>query len=157
MKNFDALMRVVLKPWVLLMFCTIIVLSYFYCDIAIATYFHDLDVRGKWPIWVTISELTHGTYYLLIFLMLALVCRYVLKNKYWEARCWVLFWCLVVPYGIAGVLKNISGRARPQLWFSDHIYGFFGWHHEKVYWSFPSGHTTTAISVMVAGMIIWPR
>ena len=51
---------------------------------------------------------------------------------------------------IGDILKPVFGRARPRLWVSDHIFGFT-WHGARAaYWSFPSGHTITIVSLGLA-------
>jgi lipid A 4'-phosphatase len=56
----------------------------------------------------------------------------------------------------ADILKVLFGRMRPQLLFKANIYGFtwFSWHAD--HWSFPSGHTTTIVSLMTALWYLWP-
>jgi lipid A 4'-phosphatase len=63
----------------------------------------------------------------------------------------------IAASGIAAdLLKVVFGRTRPKLLFSAHLYGFtwFGWHAN--YWSFPSGHTATIVSLMTALWYLWP-
>jgi len=54
-------------------------------------------------------------------------------------------------------LKVLLGRARPQLWFSEHAYGFYGLHFSSNYWSFPSGHTTTITACAIGTALLFPR
>ena len=70
---------------------------------------------------------------------------------------WFLWACVLIPNSIALVLKVILGRARPILWFNEHLYGFYGMKFHTAYWSCPSGHTTTAMSLAIALSMIWPR
>ncbi len=62
---------------------------------------------------------------------------------------------------IAGIgviaLKFIFGRARPELYFSDKIYGFKWFEVEHEFSSFPSGHTITAVSTAVALSQLFPK
>ncbi len=58
---------------------------------------------------------------------------------------------------LADLIKPVAGRARPQLWFADHIYGFTGVGPHASYWSFPSGHAVTAGALAVALSITIPR
>jgi membrane-associated phospholipid phosphatase len=63
----------------------------------------------------------------------------------------------VATAGIASdILKVIFGRARPKLLFDAQFYGFtwFGWHVD--YWSFPSGHAATIVSLSAALAYLWP-
>lgn len=67
----------------------------------------------------------------------------------------------VAGAGLTGdILKPVFGRARPKLWFADHIFGFT-WHGaHAAYWSFPSGHTITIVALAAALTIVarrgWP-
>jgi lipid A 4'-phosphatase len=64
----------------------------------------------------------------------------------------------VAASGLAvDLVKTIFGRARPKLLFSEGAY-YFGWLGTRSdFWSFPSGHTATAVSVALALSMIWPR
>ena len=53
-------------------------------------------------------------------------------------------------------LKMFLGRARPVLWFHEHLFGFFGPTLQPTYHSFPSGHTMTFISVALGLSMLWP-
>jgi lipid A 4'-phosphatase len=67
----------------------------------------------------------------------------------------------VAGAGLVGdIMKPVFGRARPRLLISDGIFGFT-WHGaHAVYWSFPSGHAITAVSLAAALAVIerrfWP-
>jgi undecaprenyl-diphosphatase len=63
----------------------------------------------------------------------------------------------VAAAGIAAdILKVVFGRARPKLLFDAQVYGFtwFGWQAD--YWSFPSGHAATIVSLVTALAYLWP-
>jgi len=104
-----------------------------------------LTFLGWWPLYV------------IGLAALALSCQMMFKNKPLEKRVWFLWLCVVVPNCICGVLKVIFGRARPDMWFSQHIYGFYGPHKSSLYWSFPSGHTTTIMGFMFGLCVLFPR
>jgi lipid A 4'-phosphatase len=58
---------------------------------------------------------------------------------------------------IVNLLKIVFGRARPRLLFSEHLYGFQFFGPDADFWSFPSGHTVTAVAVAAAVTFLWPR
>jgi lipid A 4'-phosphatase len=67
------------------------------------------------------------------------------------------FLSIAVPGIVVDILKAVAGRARPKLLFGNDEY-FFAWGGLRAdYWSFPSGHTATAVSIAAALSIIWPR
>ena len=72
-------------------------------------------------------------------------------------RVGFLFWAIALPGIATNILKHIIGRARPFVpGFADPtVFAPFSW--PAAYASLPSGHTTTALSVLVAFGILWPR
>lgn len=157
MSPFDRLLAVMTKPIVMLVYVGFIVLSFFYFDKPIAEYFYNFDVRQHLAIVSWITKLGLGALYLPTFFVLALFFRYIVVNREWEARSWFLFMCLVIPTLICGFLKVIFGRARPNLWIHSDLYGFYGLQFKAPFWSFPSGHTTTIMSVVFGLSIVFPR
>ena len=49
------------------------------------------------------------------------------------------------------------GRARPILLFQKQFYGFYGFHFDHNFWSFPSGHATTIMGLSFGLSILFPR
>jgi lipid A 4'-phosphatase len=66
-----------------------------------------------------------------------------------------------VAVGGAGLtvnlLKFVFGRTRPRLLFREDAYAFEFWGGNADFWSFPSGHTVTAVAVAAAVYFLWPR
>lgn len=66
-----------------------------------------------------------------------------------------------VAVGGAGLLVNllkfVFGRTRPRLLFREDAYAFEFFGANADYWSFPSGHTVTAVAVAAAVYFLWPR
>lgn len=54
-------------------------------------------------------------------------------------------------------LKFVIGRARPALYLSDGVHGYFPFTWDAYYWSMPSGHAATAFALASALHILWPR
>lgn len=75
-----------------------------------------------------------------------------------RVRAVVLFFLGAVAFsGIASSLsKNIIGRARPQN-PDGGVFEFTPFAFKASWASFPSGHSTTAMAMMVAAAMIWPR
>jgi len=71
----------------------------------------------------------------------------------------VFYLCLSVSCAmlIGDVLKDVFGRARPQLFFNEEIYGFYPLTGEYLYSSFPSGHTLRIFSIMTGLGYILPK
>ncbi len=72
-------------------------------------------------------------------------------------RVGFLFWAIALPGIATNILKHIIGRARPFVpGIADPtVFAPFTW--PAAYASLPSGHATTAFSVLVAFGILWPR
>ncbi len=153
MKFFDRLLTVMTKPWAVLSYISVCIVSFLYLDKPIAYYLHGLDLKTNIPLVYWCTQLGEGLIYIVSFGLLALFFRYIRPNKQWEARAWFLWLCVLIPYFICGVLKVTLGRARPELLFNEQLYGFYGFHTHSPFWSMPSGHTTT-ITCLVLGLCI---
>jgi membrane-associated phospholipid phosphatase len=157
MTPFDRLLGVMIKPWVMISYLGLIILSFQHLDKPIADYFYNLDVKTHLVIIDWITKLGLGIIYLPSLLILTIFSRYVLKNKELTARFLFLFMCVAIPGLICGFLKIIFGRARPTLWLHHDVYGFYGLQWQAPFWSFPSGHTTTIMSMTFGLIIVFPR
>lgn len=157
MTVFERLLAISIKPWVIVGFLGLIILSILYLDQPIAYYFYGVDSRNTlYPLnWVT--KLGLGPVYFIPLFLLALFFRYVHCHRVWEDRCWILWLCALFPSTICLVLKMVFGRARPDLLFSEQLYGFYGWHTQTAFWSFPSGHTTTVMGFIFGLCALFPR
>ena len=159
MTILERLLNKMTKPIAFICVVLVITLSYFYLDKPIAQYFHDHQgsEEGKY-LFQKITDLGNNELYLILFLVLALLFRYVYRSKYWEVRSWFLWLCVLFPIVICGALKVLLGRARPGLLFlKEHLYGFYGPHLNHDFWSFPSGHTTTVMGVVFGLSVVFPR
>ncbi len=72
-------------------------------------------------------------------------------------RVGFLFWAIALPGIATNVIKQAIGRARPFVTgiADPTVFAPFTW--GAAYASMPSGHATTAFSVLVAFGILWPR
>lgn len=141
-------------------------LSMAFIDRPLALYFRDSDptVQAVFQ-FITLFGLSKGYLLISAALFLALRIGARLKRDAAIARSLMLnayralFVFLVV--GISGLatdsLKVIFGRARPKLLFRDDFYGFTWGATQADYWSFPSGHATTAAALAAAVFLLWPR
>lgn len=157
MTCMDRLVRWMLHPVSVLLMMLILVLSYLYLDKPIAIYFHQLDLRHSFHILSMLTVLGKWQIYVLLFFLMAAAGEYFKIESLWRHRLWFLFLCAFVPNLICLVLKICLGRARPDLFFESQLYGFYWFKFQKNYWSFPSGHTTTIMSMAAGFSILWPR
>jgi membrane-associated phospholipid phosphatase len=157
MAPFDHVLKTMLRPWVVLCYFSIVILSFFYFDQPVAWFFYHLNMKEKLPFVYWLTHLGTGEIQVVALLLLAVFFRYVRRNKIWEIRSWFLWLCVTIPYLLCIVLKIFMGRARPALLFESQIYGFYGLRFDHGYWSCPSGHTSTMMGLVFGLMILFPR
>ncbi|WP_051131924.1 phosphatase PAP2 family protein [Legionella tunisiensis] len=124
MSPFDRLLAVMTKPWVAMLYIGFVVLSFLYLDKPIAQYFYEIDLKENLQLLTWLTKLGLGLIYMGGFFVLALFFRYIRQNREWEARAWFLFMCVTIPGVICVFLKALLGRARPDMWFDEQLYGF---------------------------------
>lgn len=157
MRQFEEAFYYDKKPWVIALYTVLVVLAYCFIDKPLATHLHDLDIRNKLYVLSLFTVLGESSLYLALFFISALFFRYWKRNPSYEAKSWYLFACVLLPTLLCVVLKIMLGRARPDLLFSDNLFGFYGFHLKKLYWSFPSGHSV-AVAAVAAGIgVIYRR
>ncbi|MCH9755820.1 MAG: phosphatase PAP2 family protein [Gammaproteobacteria bacterium] len=157
MTPFNQLFKCMTKPWVIASYALLMVLLFLYFDKPIAVFFHDLKLGYLKYFLVAITSLGKSKPAIGLLFLLALLFRYIVHKKKWEMRAWFLWLCTLIPSVIVLGLKMLFGRARPELWFSDGLYGFQWIKFERLYWSFPSGHTATMMGLMFGLCVVWPR
>ncbi|HYC13894.1 MAG TPA: phosphatase PAP2 family protein [Stellaceae bacterium] len=77
--------------------------------------------------------------------------------RQWAAAALFLFLSIAVSGLATDLLKIVFGRARPKLFFANETFGFDWWGGKADFWSFPSGHATTAVAIGAALYCLWPR
>jgi membrane-associated phospholipid phosphatase len=157
MSPFDRLLAVMTRLKVAILYIGLVALSFFYLDKPIAQYFYAIDLKENLPFLSWLTKLGLGLIYMVGFFILALFFRYIRQNHQWEVRVWFLLMCATIPGVMCVFLKVLLGRARPDMWFSEQLYGFFGFKTNAYFWSFPSGHATTIIGVALGLGIVFPR
>jgi len=79
------------------------------------------------------------------------------KNLEYAKKAWYIFITNVVAGIGVWFIKVPFGRMRPKLYLKDNLYGFEWFEINHKLTSFPSGHTITVISSVVALSLIFPR
>jgi membrane-associated phospholipid phosphatase len=154
---FERLFDVMTRPWVVLSCFGLIIISVLYIDQPVTIAAHAAQFEAKFPWLALLSKFGKKKAYIIGLVIVALTSRLVFQNRYWERRAWFLLICLFFSNLVCLVLKVTVGRARPDLYFSEHLYGFYGPHKNALYWSFPSGHTTTIMALMFGLSALFPR
>ncbi|HAT6361286.1 TPA: phosphatase PAP2 family protein [Legionella pneumophila] len=157
MTQFEKTFNFMTKIWVIITYITLVILSYYFVDRALAIYFHKLDLRVNFHALTYLTALGKWKIYVVLFLITALYFRYIQQNKKYEIRSWYLLGCVLLPNLLTFVLKISLSRARPDLLFDNSLYGFYWFQLNDNYWSFPSGHSIT-ITALAAGLgFLFPR
>ena len=138
---------------------SIIKSPYFFVDRPLAIFLHQIVSPTFYEIAKIVSFFGLGGLYVAIFSLLWLLSFFILKKPYWIFCSTVLLLSVVVPGLCCNVLKMILGRSRPDLLFSQDLYGFYFFHFDlsAEYYSFPSGHATTIAGVAMACYLLWRR
>lgn len=138
-----------MKPFFFVLCCIFIFTSYVYFDQPVAYFFQALDLTSTLPFVSWSTHVGSGPFDLALFIALAGFFHLIYKSPFLKERCLFLVCCVFFPNFICLFLKILLGRARPELLFLDHSYGFYGVHlSQPMYWSFPSGHTTTIVATL---------
>ncbi len=157
MSQFEKTYRLMKNAWIITFYAILVILVYHFIDIPLATYLHQLDLRTKIHALSALTALGKWTAYVALFFLAALYFRYIQVNRVYEGRSWYLLGCVLVANLVCFILKAGLGRARPELLFSSNEFGFYWFKWNKFYWSFPSGHTTTVVSLAVGLGTLFPR
>jgi membrane-associated phospholipid phosphatase len=133
-----------------------VVVLYQYGDREIATYFYQMKNSGFRNFFHFITRFGKSEWYLIPSILLFWYFRKK-GNREYAKMAWYIFITNVVAGIGVWFIKIPFGRARPELYLQDNIYGFewFEIHHKLT--SFPSGHTVTVISSTVALSLLFPR
>lgn len=128
--------------------------SYAFIDQPLARYFHDSSPILR-AIFAAITRLGEGGVYLipLAVLLLAALWR---RRAALAWRAGFVFAAIAISGLLTDILKPVFGRARPNLLFEQHLFGFTwsGPHADR--WSFPSGHSVTIMALAAALYAIYP-
>ncbi|MGZ8547647.1 MAG: phosphatase PAP2 family protein [Sulfuricurvum sp.] len=132
-----------------------IAICYLYIDLPLSLYFYTSKESTLVALASTLTLLGEGVYYIVPSLLLFLIFR---KKQPSLGRI-SLF--ILVTTSISGIvvnlLKPIFGRFRPEMFFTEHLYGFSWFEISFHINSFPSGHSATALGAWLAFALIFPK
>ena len=134
---------------------------YFYIDIPVSAFFQKHKHDSYNEFFKVITNLGRAEVYLVpsgILCIAAFICSRRGKAAHGITRKALYVFLTVAVSGIVvDIFKPIFGRARPKLLFNDHIYGFTFFSLDHEYFSFPSGHSATALGAAVVFSWLFPR
>jgi membrane-associated phospholipid phosphatase len=134
-----------------------IALTYIYFDIPVALW--AFSQEGSF-IYTSAKLIGHGAesqYWLIVAALIGLYFHFVKPNKDIMIRARFLFASIIASGVGVLVLKVFFGKPRPYVYKNSEEFGFTFFNTNYDYFSFPSGHTTTAFSVVVALSLMFPR
>ncbi len=147
------------SPYFFIFWLSLIIASYFFIDRPLAHFLHQVVSPSVYQMTRFISLLGLGLPYIILFSMLFLFSFFIIKNRYWIFCSSLLWLSVIVPGLFTNILKMFFGRSRPDLLFTQDVYGFYFFHFDPTaaYYSFPSGHATTVAGVATACFLLWRR
>lgn len=136
----------------------ICIIGYFAFDLPIAKYcksvFSDYKIRRTLK---DISKLGLATFYLICAGVAFVFFRFIRKREIWSNRALFVFLSISLSGVLVIITKFISGRYRPKMFFEEQLYGFQFFQLKGKLTSFPSGHASTIVALMLSLYLISPK
>jgi len=129
--------------------------SFVLLDLPLAIWLHANRTDLIKSIFETITFFGRSELYLIPTAVFFITFR---KSRYKSAQKSLFIFSTVAASGIlVDIIKVIAGRFRPVLYFNRGLFGFDFFHIDSDYLSFPSGHSATSMSIMVALGKLYPE
>ncbi len=129
--------------------------SFVFIDLPLAVWLHTNRSDPVKSIFETITFFGRSELYLIPTAVFFIIFR---KSRQKSAQKSLFMFSTVAASGIlVDIIKVIAGRFRPVLYFNRGLFGFDFFHIDSDYLSFPSGHSATAMSIMVALGKLFPE
>lgn len=152
--NRTAKIILILFP-LLVLFC---VIGYFFFDLPIAQNCKSIFSSNKIRrILKDISKLGIATFYLICSAVIFMFFRFIRKRKIWSNRALFVFLSISLSGMLVLITKFIFGRYRPKMFFEEQLYGFEFFQLKGKITSFPSGHASTIVALMLSLYFINPK
>lgn len=132
---------------------------YQFFDKSIALYFHEFNSNNHTvhELFTHITRLGNSAWYLIPSILLYIYFKKFSPQPYAATIALYIFVTNLVAGLLVWLFKVPFGRARPVEYLQENIYGFQWFRIEPDYVSFPSGHTITIISTVVAFSLLFPK
>lgn len=135
----------------------LIVLCFFFVDLWVAEVIHQYPQWYQLRLFHEMTILGSGPVMLTITFILYVACWVFHMSKSIRLSIAQIGLTLIGSSSIVLVTKITLGRARPMLWFEQHLYGFYGPSLNSDYWSFPSGHAITVMSILWSLTLLYSK
>jgi membrane-associated phospholipid phosphatase len=140
---------------IVVLFC---IVGYFFFDLPIAQYcksiFSNYKIRR---ILKDLSKLGIASFYLICSAIVFVFFRFIRKREIWSNRALFVFLSISLSGVVVLVTKFIFGRYRPKMFFEEQLYGFDFFQVKGKITSFPSGHASTIVALMLSLYFISPK
>jgi membrane-associated phospholipid phosphatase len=134
------------------------IIGYFFLDLIVAKYCASTFANSKIrSILKDISKLGLATFYLPFAAVCFLFFRFIKQKKLWSNRALFVFLSISFSGIIVLIVKFILGRYRPRMFLEEQLYGFQFFQLKGKLTSFPSGHASTIVALMLALYFISPK
>lgn len=133
-----------------------VIISYLFVDIPIANCFEHLPPAWK-KLMTFLTNLIDPKYHNYVWPLLFFFIRFLFKQEIWGNRLLLILMSIPMANFFVWIIKCFLGRARPELLFTHHLYGFTFFHCTKLFESFPSGHACTIGAFCGALACFYPR
>ena len=140
---------------IVVLFC---IIGYFTFDLTIAKYCNSILSHTKIrSILKDISKLGIATFYLVCSAVIFMFFRFVRNREEWSNRALLVFLSISLSGVFVIITKFIFGRYRPRMFFDEQLYGFEFFQLKGKITSFPSGHASTIVALMLSLYFISPK
>ena len=140
---------------IVVFFC---IIGYFFLDLIVAKYcastFTNNNIRSTLK---DVSKLGLATIYLIFAAVCFIFFKFIKKRKIWSNRALFVFLSISFSGILALITKFIFGRYRPRMFLTEQLYGFKFFQLKGKLTSFPSGHASTIVALMLALYFINPK
>ena len=134
----------------------VIILSYLFIDPPLAQYFKTIS-PFLYRTAKDFTDLIDPKYHYILWPSLFFIFGYIAKNELWAKRSLLITISVPLTNLLVELLKRLLGRARPDLLFTEHFYGFTFFSSSNAFYSFPSGHACTIGAICGAFACFYPR
>lgn len=155
--GFQRLLQTLQHPTFALVWFGCAICFYLFFDRRIAMIMHHLTNPYLLDTAQLLTSLGLGSGYLIVTALLLIVTTFWIKRPRISACSLFLFLSVALPGIVCDIAKIILGRSRPIELFHHHLYGFHFLQFRATMWSFPSGHSTTIMGIMMALSLLFPR
>jgi len=141
---------------VLILTAIAVAVCYFWVDLPLAKLAESLPKEWRTPVKL-VTILIDPKTQLFAWPLLFFFFRFLWKRELFANRALLVLVSIALSNVVTELLKRGFCRARPELFFSQDLYGFFPFHFSSVYTSFPSGHACTIGALCGAFACLYPH